>query len=158
MPRSAIPLVVTVAIAAAVSAWTPSAAQQTDGRIITILMTHDSAGMRFSPSTIVAHSGDTLHFVNGAGRHDVDFVADSNPRNVVLPKTTPLLEKAGATLDIPLDLPPGRYYIQCDPHAEMGMIGHLIVESERRSSVASVHRDQMQNILQVRPIQPKPNG
>jgi len=158
MPRSAIPLAVTVAIAAAVSAWAPSAGQHTDARIITILMTRDSAGMRFSPSTIVAHSGDTLHFVNGAGRHDVDFVADSNPRNVVLPKTTPLLEKAGATLDIPLDLPPGRYYIQCDPHAEMGMVGHLIVESERRSSVASVHRDQMQNILQVRPIQPKPNG
>jgi len=158
MPRSAISLAVTVAIAAAVWAWAPSAAQHTDARVITILMTRDSVGMRFSPSTIVAHSGDTLHFVNGAGRHDVDFVADSNPRNVVLPKTTPLLEKAGATLDIRVDLPPGRYYIQCDPHAEMGMVGHLIVESERGSSAASVHRDQLQNILQVRPIQPKPNG
>ena len=138
MPRSAMPLAITVAIAAAVSAWMPSAAQHTDGRIVTILMTHDSAGMRFSPSTIVAHSGDTLHFVNGVGRHDVDFVADSNPRNVVLPKTTPLLEKAGATLDISVNLPPGRYYIQCDPHAEMGMVGHLIVEGKRRSSAASV--------------------
>ncbi len=134
MPRSAISLALTVAVAAAMSAWTPSAAQHTDARIITILMTRDSAGMRFSPSTIVAHSGDTLHFVNVAGRHDVDFVADSNPRNVALPKTTPLLEKAGATFDIPVDLPPGRYYIQCDPHAEMGMVGHLIVEGERRSA------------------------
>ena len=156
MRRSAISLAITVAIAAAVSAWTPAAAQHTDARIITIRMTRDSAGMRFTPSTIVAHSGDTLHFVNGAGRHDVDFVADSNPRNVVLPKITPLLEKAGAMLDIPVNLPPGRYYIQCDPHAEMGMVGHLIVEGEPRSGAASVHRVRMQNILQVRRIQPKP--
>jgi len=137
MHRYVVPLAVTVTIAAVASAWTPSAAQRTarhvHARTITIRMLRDGAGMRFSPSRIVADSGDTLHFVNGAGRHDVDFVADSNPRNVILPRTTPLLEKVGATFDIPVDLPPGRYYIQCDPHAEMGMIGHLIVERGARS-------------------------
>ena len=142
MHRYVVPLAVTVAIAAIASAWTPSAApraaRHAHARIITIRMLRDSAGMRFSPSRIVADSGDTLHFVNGAGRHDVDFVADSNPRHVILPKTTPLVEKPGATFDIPVDLPPGRYYIQCDPHAEMGMVGHLIVEREPRSRGRSV--------------------
>ena len=129
MPGSTIPLAIAISFTIVVSAWTPSAAvQQAHARIITILTTRVSGGMRFSPSRIVAHRGDILHFVNGAGRHNVDFVADSNPRNVALPPVTPLLETAGATVDIPVDLPPGRYYIQCDPHAAMGMVGHLIVE------------------------------
>jgi plastocyanin len=128
MLRSLTPLALTIALA--VPARTP-AAQHTHARIVTILMIRDSAGMRFSPSRIVAHRGDTLHFVNGAGRHNVDFVADSNPRNVALPAATPPLEKAGATVDIPVDLPSGRYYFQCDAHAEMGMVGHLIVERAR---------------------------
>ncbi|MFI5239201.1 MAG: plastocyanin/azurin family copper-binding protein [Gemmatimonadales bacterium] len=129
MPGSTIPLAIAISFTLVVSEWTPSAAvQQAHARNITILTTRDSAGMRFSPSRIVAHRGDILHFVNGAGRHNVDFVADSNPRNVALPPVTPLLETAGATVDIPVDLPPGRYYIQCDPHAAMGMVGHLIVE------------------------------
>jgi plastocyanin len=139
MPRPAISLatVFVVAVAAAVatvaSGWTPFATQHIPAHVITVLMTHDSVGMRFSPSKIVAHRGDMLHFVNGAGRHNVDFVADSNPRSVVLPQATPLLEKAGATVDVVVDLPPGRYYIQCDAHADMGMVGHVIVERKRAS-------------------------
>jgi plastocyanin len=129
MPRSTIPLAIAIAFTIVVSAWTPAAVvQKPHARIITVRMIRDSAGMRFSPSRIVAHPGDILHFVNGAGRHNVDFVADSNPRNVALPRVTPLLERAGATVDIRVDLPRGRYYIQCDPHAAMGMVAHLIVE------------------------------
>lgn len=29
------------------------------------------------------------------------------------------------TLDIPVKFPEGRYYFQCDPHAVLGMKGHL---------------------------------
>jgi plastocyanin len=132
MTRPVIPLAIIAAVVTTVALTrTPLAVQHLPGTIVTVRMVRDSAGMRFSPSKIVAHPGDTLRFVNGAGRHNVDFVVDSNPRNVVLPRATPLLEKEGATVDIPVDLPPGRYYIQCDPHAEMGMVGHLIVERKR---------------------------
>jgi plastocyanin len=28
-----------------------------------------------------------------------------------------------------IQLPPGRYYFQCDPHVGHGMVGHLLVVS-----------------------------
>jgi plastocyanin len=31
-------------------------------------------------------------------------------------------------LDIPVNFAPGNYYFQCDPHAALGMIGHVDVE------------------------------
>jgi plastocyanin len=42
-----------------------------------------------------------------------------------------MLEGEGETVDVPVTMPPGHYYFQCDPHLAHGMIGHLIVQSPR---------------------------
>ena len=102
-------------------------AGQRGARVVTITMSHDSTGQHFRPSEIDAATGDTLRFVAGAGRHNVDFVRDSNPRGVTLPATTQFVERPGETITIPVTLGPGRYFFQCDPHAAMGMVGHLTV-------------------------------
>jgi len=41
-----------------------------------------------------------------------------------------MLQLPGQTVDIPVNFEPGKYYFQCDPHAALGMKGHLEVEKE----------------------------
>lgn len=83
--------------------------------------------MYFSPSEIKAHRGDTLRFVAVLGRHNVDFVADSNHRAANLPAITATLELPGDSVDVIVRLASGKYFFQCDPHAMLGMTGHLVV-------------------------------
>ncbi len=44
-----------------------------------------------------------------------------------MPPASELLQLPGQTVDLPVAFPPGTYYFQCDPHAALGMRGHLIV-------------------------------
>jgi plastocyanin len=39
-----------------------------------------------------------------------------------------MLTAAGQTYDLKIELPPGTYTFQCDPHIEMAMVGTLVVE------------------------------
>lgn len=39
-----------------------------------------------------------------------------------------MLQLAGQTYDVKVTFPKGKYYFQCDPHAALGMRGHLEVE------------------------------
>jgi plastocyanin len=39
-----------------------------------------------------------------------------------------MLQLPGQTLDVPVTMKPGHYFFQCDPHALLGMVGHLEVE------------------------------
>jgi plastocyanin len=39
-----------------------------------------------------------------------------------------MLQLPGQTLDFAVKMPVGSYYFQCDPHAALGMKGHLIVQ------------------------------
>jgi plastocyanin len=41
------------------------------------------------------------------------------------------LQLPGQTYEYVVSLAPGKYYFQCDPHALLGMIGHLEVEDEK---------------------------
>jgi plastocyanin len=59
----------------------------------------------------------------------VNYLADSN-RTLTSQITSPLLQLPGQTYDIAVDFPEGRYYFQCDPHALLGMFGHVKVEKE----------------------------
>jgi plastocyanin len=99
------------------------------GKVIVIDMSTDAQGNnRFSPNDFEAHQGDVLRFTLGAGVHNVHFLADSNPTLTNPPAASPLLQLPGQTYDIAVDFPEGRYYFQCDPHALLGMMGHVKVE------------------------------
>lgn len=99
------------------------------GKVIVIEMTTDAQGNnKFSPNDFEAHQGDVLRFTLGSGVHNVHFLADSNRTLSNAPPASPLLQLPGQTYDIAVDFPEGRYYFQCDPHALLGMIGHVKVE------------------------------
>jgi plastocyanin len=98
------------------------------GKVITITMVTDEKSSRFEPNQIEANRGDVLRFTVGVGVHNVHFLPDSNPGIPNLPPASELLQLPGQTLDITVDFPAGKtIYFQCDPHAALGMRGHLKV-------------------------------
>ena len=105
----------------------PAAAPAT-GKIITVTATTDEKGNYFSPARIEAHPGDVLRFTLVIGVHNVDFLPDSNAGKSGLPPASEMLQLPGQTVDIPLTFGKGHFYFQCDPHAALGMVGHVEVE------------------------------
>ena len=100
----------------------------TGGKVIVIEAHSDSSGNYFKPNQISAQRGDTLRFTLATGVHNVDFLADSNPGKKGLPPVSAMLQLPGQTLDIPVTFEEGTYYFQCDPHALLGMKGHVVVQ------------------------------
>lgn len=100
------------------------------GKVIVIEATTDEKGNYFTPNKIEAHKGDVLRYTLKIGVHNVHFLPDSNPGKTGLPPASALLQLPGQTLDIPVNFAAGDYYFQCDPHAALGMKGHLKVEDE----------------------------
>jgi len=98
------------------------------GKVIVVTATSDEKGNYFAPSEIEAHKGDVLRFTLKVGVHNVHFLPDSNPGKPGLPPASEMLQLPGQTIDIPVTFAPGKYYFQCDPHAALGMKGHLEVE------------------------------
>ena len=98
------------------------------GKVIVIEMITDDKGNYFKPAKIEAHRGDILRFTLRMGVHNVHFLPDSNPGKVGLPAASEFLQLPDQTWDFAVDLAPGHYYFQCDPHALLGMIGRLEVE------------------------------
>jgi plastocyanin len=107
-----------------------AAAVAPTGKVIVIEMITDEKGNYFKPDKIEAHRGDVLRFVLKTGVHNVHFLADSNPGKKNLPPATELFQLPGQEWDYTVALAEGHYYFQCDPHAALGMIGHLEVEDE----------------------------
>jgi plastocyanin len=97
------------------------------GKIIVIEMSSDEKGNYFAPNKIEARKGDVLRFTLKLGVHSVHFLPDSNPGKTDLPPVSDLLQLPGQTYDFKVTFAPGTYYFQCDPHAALGMIGHLTV-------------------------------
>ena len=100
------------------------------GKVIVVEATTDEKGNYFTPNKIEAHRGDVLRFTLKLGVHNVHFLPDSNPGKKDLPPASEMLQLPGQTIDIPVNFAEGKYYFQCDPHAALGMKGHLEVESE----------------------------
>ena len=101
----------------------------TDGEVIKVEMVTDEQGNnRFVPSEFEAHVGDVLRFTLVSGVHNVHFLADSNAATTGLPAASPMLQLPGQTFDVGVNFKEGRYYFQCDPHALLGMVGHVKVE------------------------------
>ncbi|MDF1504649.1 plastocyanin/azurin family copper-binding protein [Roseisolibacter sp. H3M3-2] len=98
------------------------------GRVITVEMATDDAGNNvFRPAEVSARPGDVVRYTLVSGVHNVHFVADSSPGVSGLPKAGDMLQLQGQTWDFKVALPAGRYFFQCDPHALLGMVGHLTV-------------------------------
>ena len=104
-----------------------AAAGKDRGSIVEIRMVSDESGNRFEPDSVALRRGDVLRFTLVSGIHNASFPADRNPGKTGLPAPTELLQAGGQTKDVPLDLAPGEYTYQCDPHVAMGMIGKVVV-------------------------------
>ena len=98
------------------------------GRVITVELYSDEKGNYFKPNDIEAHRGDVVRFTLKSGVHNVHFLADSNPGAQGLPPASDFLQLPDQTYDFVVSLEKGHYYFQCDPHALLGMKGHLEVE------------------------------
>jgi plastocyanin len=99
------------------------------GKIITVELISDAAGNYFKPAEINAKRGDVVRFTLKVGVHNVHFLADSNAGRSGYPQAaSDFLQLPGQTYDVAVKFPAGTYYFQCDPHAALGMKGHLIVQ------------------------------
>jgi plastocyanin len=105
------------------------AAKQT-GKTIVVELYTDEKGNYFKPNRFEVHRGDMIRFTLMSGVHNVHFLADSNPGKKDLPPMSEFLQLPGQTYDYVVSLAPGKYYFQCDPHALLGMIGHIEVEDK----------------------------
>ena len=115
------------ATAASAGPQTPDPGHQV---IVIQAMTDEQGNNRFSPNELEAHRGDVLRFTLKSGVHNVHFLPDSNPGKQGLPAASDLLQLPGQTYDVKVTFEPGHYYFQCDPHAALGMKGHLKVEGD----------------------------
>ncbi len=119
------------ASSASTAATSPTGGKLTpdpDGKVITVEMETDAQGNNvFRPATIEARRGDVIRYVLVAGVHNAHFLPDSNPNRKGLPEEEPLLQLPGQTHDVKILFDPGTYYFHCDPHALLGMIGHVNV-------------------------------
>jgi plastocyanin len=98
------------------------------GKVITVEAYSDAQGNYFKPNKLEAHKGDIVRFVLKSGVHNVHFLPDSNPGKTGLPPASDMLQLPDQTYDVNVTFAEGHYYFQCDPHAALGMIGHLEVE------------------------------
>ena len=106
---------------------TPTATAGT-GKSILVEAYSDANGNYFKPNKIEAHKGDVVHFVLKSGVHNVHFLPDSNPGKTGLPPASDMLQLPDQAYDVNVTFAKGNYYFQCDPHAALGMMGHLEVE------------------------------
>lgn len=98
------------------------------GKVILVEMETDAAGVnKFEPADFEAKRGDVIRFTLISGVHNANFAADSNVGKTGLPPAGALLQLPHQTYDVKVTWGPGTYYYHCDPHALLGMKGHVTV-------------------------------
>ena len=100
------------------------------GDTVKIEIYSDAVGNYYKPNEIEAKRGDVLRFTLKSGVHNIHFLPDSNTIKTGLPPASDLLQLPDQTYDLPVNFAEGKYYFQCDPHAALGMKGHLKVEDK----------------------------
>ena len=100
------------------------------GRNIVVELYTDEKGNYFKPAKFEVHRGDKITFTLMSGVHNVHFLPDSNAGKQGLPAPSEFLQLPGQTYELIVSLASGKYFFQCDPHALLGMVGHLEVEDE----------------------------
>ena len=99
------------------------------GKVIDVTMTTDEKGNYFEPAEITASNGDVVRFTLKVGVHNVHFLPDSNSKVSGYPSAaSEFLQLPGQTYELLVSFVPGKYFFQCDPHAALGMVGHLTVQ------------------------------
>lgn len=99
------------------------------GQVIVVELYSDANGNYFKPSEVHAKQGDVVRYTLKVGVHNVHFLPDSNAgKSGYPPAPSDMLQLPGQTYDVAVSMAPGTYYFQCDPHAALGMKGHLIVQ------------------------------
>jgi plastocyanin len=100
------------------------------GKVVVVTASTEPDGTnRFTPAEFTVKRGDVIRYTLKVGVHNVDFVADSNPGKTGLPSApSDMLQLPGQTYDVKVSFAPGTYYFQCDPHALLGMKGHVTVK------------------------------
>jgi len=112
----------------AATATNASAAATPTGKVVTVELNSDEKGNYFKPATFEVHRGDVVRFTLKSGVHNVHFLPDSNAGKSNLPPASDMLQLPDQTFDVPVNFAEGTYYFQCDPHAALGMMGHMKVE------------------------------
>jgi len=117
------------AAAAAGGTWATELTPDAGGKVIEVEMETDESGAnKFEPAAFEAKKGDVIRYKLQVGVHNAHFVADSNPGAQGLPsQPSDMLQLPGQTVDVKVTWAPGTYYFQCDPHALLGMVGHVTV-------------------------------
>lgn len=99
------------------------------GKVIEVeMLTDDQGNNIFRPADVEAAKGDVIRWKLVNGVHNVHFVADSNKTLASTPPASDMLQLNGQTYDLKVTWEPGRYFYQCDPHALLGMVGHVTVK------------------------------
>ena len=99
------------------------------GKVVTVELYTDANGNYFKPAEVKVKRGDVVRYTLKVGVHNVHFLPDSNAGRSGYPQAaSDFLQLPGQTYDLAVKMPAGTYYFQCDPHAALGMKGHLIVE------------------------------
>jgi plastocyanin len=99
------------------------------GKVIVVELFSNDQGNYFKPAEIHAKRGDVVRYTLKVGVHIVHFLPDSNAGRSGYPAAaSDFLQLPGQTWDLAVRMAAGSYYFQCDPHAALGMKGHLIVE------------------------------
>ena len=99
-----------------------------EGRVVEVKMVTSGAQNYFEPADFTVSRGDVVRFVLDSGLHNVSFPAAQNPGMVNLPGPSPFMQRAGEVYELMVNLAPGSYHYQCDPHIMMGMVGRMTVE------------------------------
>ena len=107
---------------------TTAGAVKPTGDTVKVELYSDATGNYFKPKELEAKRGDVIRYTMMVGVHNVHFLPDSNTIKTGLPPASDLLQLPGQTYDLLVTMPEGKYYFQCDPHAALGMKGHLKVE------------------------------
>lgn len=99
------------------------------GKVIEVKMVTNGADNYYEPKSVEAAPGDVVRFVLEVGVHNVHFVTDSNPGVSGLPEASEMFQLPGQTWDFVVPAASGKsLFYQCDPHAALGMVGHIIVK------------------------------
>lgn len=97
------------------------------GKVVEVKMITDEKGSYFEPADFEVRKGDVIRFTLAQGVHNAHFLPDSNSGVNGLPAAGPLLQLPGQTTDVLVDWDAGAHFYQCDPHALLGMVGHVTV-------------------------------
>jgi plastocyanin len=122
----------TAAAAPATPAVAPATPAAAAGNVVEVHMvtTPDGASGHFEPANVTVKKGDTVRFItDGKTVHNASFPPADNPGKSNLPPSPgTYLTTPNQTFDLVVNLEPGTYNYQCDPHAAMGMKGVLTVQ------------------------------